>query len=77
MQNIVKHGDTDIFPFPFENHAFFDKPDDIIRVIIEYDDNFDEYLTRFPPRNVSSLTPVSYEGFNGRLSSIRSGMRIS
>ena len=22
VQNVIKHGDTDIFPFPFENHAF-------------------------------------------------------
>jgi hypothetical protein len=63
VQNVIKHGDTDIFPFPFETHAFFDRTDDIIDVIVEYDDNFEEFLARFPPRNVNSLTPVSYEGF--------------
>jgi hypothetical protein len=63
IQNIVKHGDTDIFPFPFENHAFFDKRSEIVDLVIEYDENFEEYLTRFSPLNVSSLTPVTYSGF--------------
>jgi hypothetical protein len=61
--NIVKHGDTDIFPFPLENHVFYDKPDNVIDLIVDFDDNFVEYLTRFSPRSVSSQTPVSYSGF--------------
>jgi hypothetical protein len=63
VHNIVKHGDTDIFPFPFENHAFFDKRDNIIDLIVEYDEKFETYLARYSPRNVSSLTPVTYSGF--------------
>ena len=61
--NIVKHGDTDIFPFSFESHCFFDLQDEFVDLIVEYDENFDDYLTRFSPRNVNSLTPVSYSGF--------------
>lgn len=26
ISNVIHHGDTDIFPFPIENHLFFDKP---------------------------------------------------
>ena len=63
VQNIIKHGDTDIFPFPFETHAFFDKKEDLVNLICEYDQHFDEYLARFPPSNVNALTPVSYYGF--------------
>ncbi len=63
VQNIVKHGDTDIFPFPFENYAFFDKCSEIVDLVVEYDDHFEEYLARFSPLNVSSLTPVTYSGF--------------
>ena len=63
VQNVIKHGDTDIFPFPFENLAFYDKQDEIVELMIEYDKDFENYLTRFSPRNVSSLTPVSYSGF--------------
>ena len=61
--NIIKHGDTDIFPFPFETHAFYDKKEKMVKLIEEYNSNFDEYLNRFSPINVSSLTPVSYSGF--------------
>ena len=63
VRNITSHGDTDIFPFPFENFAFSDKPDEIVALILEYDKHFYNYLTRFPPQNVSSLTPVTYSGF--------------
>ena len=63
IQNIIKHGDTDIFPLPFENYAFFDKHNDLLDLVCEYDQNFGEYLTRFPPSNINALTPVSYYGF--------------
>jgi len=63
IQNVIKHGDTDIFAYPFENHAFYDKQSDIVDLIVEYDDNFEEYLTRFSPLNINSLTPVTYSGF--------------
>jgi hypothetical protein len=63
IQNVVRHGDTDIFPFPFENYAFFDKRAEIIELVVEYDENFEEYLARFSPLNVSALTPVTYSGF--------------
>jgi len=63
IQNVIKHGDTDIFPFPFENHAFFDKQTEAEKLIVEYNQNFDQYLNQYPPKNVSSLTPVTYSGF--------------
>ncbi|PLS19841.1 RNA-directed DNA polymerase [Neptunicoccus cionae] len=63
VQNVIKHGDTDIFPFPFENHAFFDKETEAVELVIEYDEKFEQYLNQFPPKNVSSLTPVTYSGF--------------
>jgi hypothetical protein len=61
--NIIKHGDTDVFPFPFENHAFFDKQDAIVDLITEYNNNFEDYLARYPPTNVSCLAPITYSGF--------------
>ena len=63
IENVIKHGDTDIFPFAFKSHSFFDKRSEILDLIVDYDENFDEYLTRYPPNNVSSLTPVNYSGF--------------
>jgi hypothetical protein len=63
VQNIIKHGDTDIFPLPFESHAFFDETDDLVKLICDYDSNFNDYLAQFPPSNINALTPVSYYGF--------------
>lgn len=63
IQNIIRHGDTDIFPLPFESHAFFDKQEALAQLISEYDQNFEDYLARFPPSNINALTPVSYYGF--------------
>jgi Reverse transcriptase (RNA-dependent DNA polymerase) len=61
--NIVRHGDTDIFPLPFESHSFFDKFDQFVDLIVDYDNDFDNRIINFPPTNVNSLVPVSYYGF--------------
>lgn len=63
VRNIVRHGDTDIFPHSFERAAFYDKPEELVSLICDYNKNFDRYITSFPPSNVSALTPVSYFGF--------------
>ena len=63
VQNLIKHWDTDIFPYPFENHAFYDNQKALVELIYEYDQHFNDYLTRFPPSNINALTPTSYYGF--------------
>jgi hypothetical protein len=63
VQNLIKHGDTDIFPLTFEGHAIFDMPDKFVDLVCEYDEKFDDYLARFPPSNTNALIPVSYYGF--------------
>lgn len=63
VENLIKHGDTDIFPRPFEGHAVFDKPEEFIDLVCKYDENFDDYLARYPPSNTNALIPVSYYGF--------------
>jgi Reverse transcriptase (RNA-dependent DNA polymerase) len=63
VQNVIKHGDTDIFPFSFETHAFFDRHDDLCNLVLQYNDNFDDYIIKYPPENVSSLYPVTHSGF--------------
>ncbi len=63
LLNITEYGDTDIFPFPIENHIFFDKPKECIELLLDIDANFPERLARFPPSNISALAPVSYTGF--------------
>ncbi|MEQ8298805.1 MAG: RNA-directed DNA polymerase [Nitratireductor sp.] len=63
IQNLIKHGDTDIFPLTFEGHSIFDEPEKFVNLVCEYDKNFDDYLARFPPSNTNALIPVSYYGF--------------
>ena len=63
LLNIIRHGDTDIFPFPFENRAFFDNFDDTVALLYDYHRNFSDFLDRYPPHHVNSLTPAGYNGF--------------
>ncbi len=63
LRNIAKHGDTDIFPFPFETHIFFDRLDDCKDLIWKLHRNFDDYLASYPPFTIVTLTQVGYTGF--------------
>jgi hypothetical protein len=33
LENITRYGDTDVFPFPVENHIFFDKPGEALEIL--------------------------------------------
>jgi hypothetical protein len=36
VRNIAAYGDTDVFPFPLENHWFHDQEDDVVGLFIKY-----------------------------------------
>lgn len=63
LRNIAKYGDTDIFPFPFEKHVFFDRLDACKTLLQELHDNFDDFLASYPPATIETLTQVGYTGF--------------
>ena len=63
LTNILRHGDTDIFPFPIENHVFFDRKSEIISCLEELHASFGDFLSRYSPTHESSLIPISYSGF--------------
>lgn len=63
LDNVVDHGDTDIFPFPIENRIFFDKREETIKLLQEIDGDFESFLSKYPPINQSALCPVGYTGF--------------
>lgn len=67
LKNIVSHGDTDIFPFPVENHVFRDCPDGSVSVLNKLHNNIGEALAGYPPSNVGALAPVGYTGFRWAL----------
>ncbi|WP_165491051.1 RNA-directed DNA polymerase [Lichenihabitans psoromatis] len=67
IKNIVRHGDTDIFPFPIENHVFHDLPEKTVEILTKLDADVVVSLGEFPPTNVSALAPVGYTGFRWAL----------
>jgi len=65
VRNVAQHGDTDVFPFPIENHWFHDQEDEVIRLLKAIDDSFNEHLGSYPVVSVTSLSSVGYAGFRG------------
>lgn len=63
IDNVARHGDTDIFPFPVENHVFFDSKRETVALLREIHNNFERWLATYPPEHEGALTPVSYVGF--------------
>lgn len=61
--NVAHHGDTDIFPFPIENHFFHDKPLEVLKALQGVDEAFEESIAKIPVLNCKELTPASYSGF--------------
>lgn len=63
IKNVSRFGDTDIFPFPLENHIFHDLPEKVIGALKDLDANFDTRLESTPPLSVKSLAGAGYFGF--------------
>ena len=62
MRNIATFGDTDIFPFSFEQHVLHDRPDLLQVALEQLHADFDAQLAN-PPDNINTLVPVGYTGF--------------
>ena len=63
VKNIATFGDTDVFPFLFERHIFYDRPDDCKALLEEIHTNFESWINEHPPTTHESLTQVGYTGF--------------
>jgi hypothetical protein len=63
VENITTYGDTDVFPFPLENHMFFDRRDDVVELLLNIHQNVNGALQSYPPLTESMLTAVGYNGF--------------
>lgn len=63
LDNITKFGDTDIFPFPIENHIFFDKKKEMVNFIESIHNNFEDFQSKFPPININTCSPIGNTGF--------------
>jgi hypothetical protein len=63
VRNIARHGDTDVFPFPLENHWFHDDEAEVVKLLRGIDDDFDLQLRSHPIHFVKSLSSVGHNGF--------------
>ena len=63
LRNIIAHGDTDVFPFPFEKHLIEDRLDDCAATLLGWHKSFNDTLTHSPPLSVDALCQVGYTGF--------------
>ncbi len=63
LKNIVKYGDTDIFPFPFERHLFEEKLNEALDLLESYHSNIEQALSQSPPLTLVKLSQVGYYGF--------------
>jgi hypothetical protein len=63
IANIVEYGDTDIFPFPIENHILFDEKQAVLKLLRKAYSFFDECFIDHPPSHISTLSPVGVSGF--------------
>lgn len=63
VDNIVHHGDTDVFPFPIENHILKDMRDAVVDLLMKIDGKFEDYLNSDPPEPRNLLAPVAYTSF--------------
>ncbi len=63
VQNIARYGDTDVFPFPVENHVFFDRPDDVVALLLNIHKDLNRAVAEYPPITEGMLAAVGYTGF--------------
>ncbi|HZH85815.1 MAG TPA: RNA-directed DNA polymerase [Brumimicrobium sp.] len=63
LANIVRHGDTDIFPFPFERYLFEQKLDETLDILETYHNNIEDAIALSPPLTIVELSQVGYYGF--------------
>ncbi len=65
IRNVAQHGDTDVYPYPLENHWSHDDEATVLELLKAIDQGFDEHLGSYPVIYVTSLSPVGYAGFRG------------
>jgi hypothetical protein len=63
IANIIRHGDTDIFPFPFERYLFEEKTKESLDILESIHNDFNKALNEFPPLTLVKLSQVGHYGF--------------
>lgn len=63
LGNIIRHGDTDIFPFPFESRLFENKKQVVNESLIKTFEEFEKKLIETPPNQINSFSSIGYYGY--------------
>ena len=63
VRNVAKWGDTDVLPYPLENHWFHDAEDDVVVILKDIDLRFADWLSAYPVISERALTNVGYLGY--------------
>jgi hypothetical protein len=63
VRNIAKYGDTDVYPYPLENHWFHDAEESVTNLLMKLDSDFDGWLKSYPISYTTGLSSVGYNGF--------------
>lgn len=62
-RNVISHGDTDVFPFSYENIIIRRNEEKFVDCVFEISENFETYITEYPPQFENVLAPVGYTGY--------------
>lgn len=63
VRNVARHGDTDVYPYPLENHWFYDAEEAVTDLLLQLDNGFDDWLRSYPPIYTTGLSSIGYNGF--------------
>jgi hypothetical protein len=63
VENVIRYGDTDIFPYPIERQIFRDKKEETIELLNKIYHNFEQFITQMPIEHEKLLNAVGYTGF--------------
>ena len=63
VRNVAHWGDTDVLPYPLENHWFHDAEDPVTNLLLDLDERFEEWLAEYPLDFDRVLSAVGYLGF--------------
>lgn len=63
LENIIKYGDTDIFPYPFESRLFEDNKQKVTDALMETYNKFEKKRIELPPNLINSFSTIGYYGY--------------
>jgi hypothetical protein len=63
VRNVALWGDTDVLPFPIENHWFHDDEDTIVGLLEQLDGEFEKWSAEYPLTFCRALSVAGYLGF--------------